>query len=1281
MKKAFSTITSLVLLSIAATAAPVTPTWEYPSCQPWYEWDQKGSVVYGDCNNDGILDYLTSTNNRTTVAKGDNWWWSTKLNVGDAANFRFGSMAWLDYNNDGYLDFIIAAASDGANTRDKSIIQLYKNNGNETFTKDDTNTAVFAGVAAWTGDNKDYTHNHFAVADYNNDGWNDLVVNGRGLHDGTRHMVLYLNEKGTFKKIENTFKAIDGSTVWAADFNNDGNIDVAVSGYHSNAFATLIYWGRGDGTFAETHLNYGLENGTTFAIDVNNDGYQDLIIAGNGQINNEWTNALFYVKNNGDGTFANPVINPGIADAGIKDFQGALVPGDLNNDGYMDFAFHTSWTENASVYTWIVLNNGNETFTALPADKNSGTRDGGIALFNQNGDGKLDLHVYGWGDVADKNPYQDENPENRNWFNNFMVNTTAVNDYTTPSVPSNVKYAQNGNNVILSWDAATDAISPVRYNIYAKNKTTGKIFTLAPANIETGALKYINHGTLLTTTSWIFRGMSAANYEFGVQAVNNGYIAGAFAVATEGEEIPPVNGKTFNVGKWTLSINTLLEATLSHDGRVILNANKAAWGNGTSLTSFANLSGVTITSAPVNDELGSATEVSISGRDAQGNTYTHRYCLYDSENFVTTDITVTAANGTVAYNYMSPVTTNGSATMPDASDNVALFVPFDNDDFVSYSISSFGSTHPESYEVTTLFNKNTRNAIVLGSITHDHWKTAINVSTSGNNTISSICAFGGASSYQTRDMLPHGKVKGTSVQSPRIMVGCFDDWRTGMETYGKLCNTIAPMWAWNAPKPFVWNSWNVFASNVTYDNVNTASSYIASDLPNFCDEDGVAYICIDSFWDNLTASELRRFAARCKERGQKAGIYHTPFTCWAVDDSGYIWGTPYGSSYENSEIVLKDYDGNVVRYRKGSNAYGNGVPIDPTHPGTRQYLEARLQQFIDWGYEHVKLDFLSHGAVQGNFYNPEITTGIEAYNYGMQMIKDFVGDKMHINLSICPLFPSQYGHSRRISCDAWEKISDTKYVLNSTTYGWWLNECYPYNDADGARLYNGNSANEAANRCRMTSSIVTGYIMACEDMGNSNAQQRAQTFLNDALINNAIRSIKYSFRPVEPADGTGCAEQYVYNDGENIYIAVYNFSTAAKKTIDYERFGLEKGAKYEFHELWSKEKITCEGDSYTTTRIKNNDVHLYEVKKIDPSAVESVWENNSAAYYDAAAGAICLTQGEAVQAAIYNTTGACVMQAGNHSELNVQALATGVYIYVGQSAEGKVIKCKFAIQK
>ena len=119
----------------------------------------------------------------------------------------------------------------------------------------------------------------------------------------------------------------------------------------------------------------------------------------------------------------------------------------------------------------------------------------------------------------------------------------------------------------------------------------------------------------------------------------------------------------------------------------------------------------------------------------------------------------------------------------------------------------------------------------------------------------------------------------------------------------------------------------------------------------------------------------------------------------------------------------------------------------------------------DWGVDYIKTDFLSHGAMEGVHYDTNVTTGIEAYNIGMQYINDQVNGTMFISESIAPLFPYQYGHSRRIACDAEASyIANTEYTLNSVSYGWWLDLLYTFNDPDIMVFGGGPTTNENQSR-------------------------------------------------------------------------------------------------------------------------------------------------------------------------------------------------------------------------
>lgn len=137
----------------------------------------------------------------------------------------------FDYNGDGHLDLYLLSNSPGEFRRGESgnrmigvqrsnpdgFDRLYKNNGNGTF----TNVSEEAGILRKLGYGLGV-----AVADLNNDGWPDIYIS----NDITPNDVLYINNgDGTF-----TDKAADwlrhtsfaGMGMDIADFNNDGWLDV-----------------------------------------------------------------------------------------------------------------------------------------------------------------------------------------------------------------------------------------------------------------------------------------------------------------------------------------------------------------------------------------------------------------------------------------------------------------------------------------------------------------------------------------------------------------------------------------------------------------------------------------------------------------------------------------------------------------------------------------------------------------------------------------------------------------------------------------------------------------------------------------------------------------------------------------------------------------------------------------------------------------------------------------------------------------------------------------------
>src|SRR4030095_13108653 len=82
------------------------------------------------------------------------------------------------------------------------------------------------------------------------------------------------------------------------------------------------------------------------------------------------------------------------------------------------------------------------------------------------------------------------------------------------------------------------------------------------------------------------------------------------------------------------------------------------------------------------------------------------------------------------------------------NDPRALVVPFDNDSFTfSYNAMPINNTSM-SYEASAFYDNTTRNGLVVGSVTHDLWKTGVYFQ-GVNNRLNVLNVFGGVTSTDT----------------------------------------------------------------------------------------------------------------------------------------------------------------------------------------------------------------------------------------------------------------------------------------------------------------------------------------------------------------------------------------------------------------------------------------------------------------------------------------------------------------------------------------------------
>jgi len=305
-----------------------------------------GAGAWGDFNNDGWVDLYVQ--NRLWRNEGGVKFTQVK----DHGIVGNGGL-WGDYNNDGLLDLYVWGTGN-----------LYRNVDGKSFVdetaKQPKRIMPVSRGACW--------------GDFDGDGFIDLYIGGYEKPGYHPDAIYHNNGDGTFSfqwKTPGTIRPARGIT--AADFDDDGDLDVYVSNYR--IAPNMLWQNDGKGVFknvADTHNAAGDHSnlgawghtiGSCFG-DLDNDGLLDIFV-GNFSHPPAYQDRPMFLRNMGpkhEYHFEDMSKNAGLV---WQESFGSPTLGDFDNDGHVDFYYTTVYGGDHSV---LYRNNSKWSFSDVTTE-------------------------------------------------------------------------------------------------------------------------------------------------------------------------------------------------------------------------------------------------------------------------------------------------------------------------------------------------------------------------------------------------------------------------------------------------------------------------------------------------------------------------------------------------------------------------------------------------------------------------------------------------------------------------------------------------------------------------------------------------------------------------------------------------------------------------------------------------------------------------------------------------------------------------------------------------
>ena len=290
------------------------------------------------------------------------------------------------------------------------------------------------------------------MGDYDNDGDLDILLTGdNGPGEISK---VYRNDSGSFTDIGAGLPGVSYSSVAWGDYDNDGDLDILLTGQDSGSNAISKVYRNDGGSFTDIGANLTDVSRSSVAWgDYDNDGDLDILLTGRDSLSSEISKVY---RNDGGGSFTDIGANL----TGVS--YSSVAWGDYDNDGDLDILL--TGDDGSNYISKVYRNDGGGSFTDIGANL-TGVYHSSVAWGDYDNDGDLDILLTG---------DDGSNLLSKVYRNNRGSNTFTVN--SVPNSPSGLQASVSGQNVTLSWSAASDTQTPadgLTYNLRVGTSSGG----------------------------------------------------------------------------------------------------------------------------------------------------------------------------------------------------------------------------------------------------------------------------------------------------------------------------------------------------------------------------------------------------------------------------------------------------------------------------------------------------------------------------------------------------------------------------------------------------------------------------------------------------------------------------------------------------------------------------------------------------------------------------------------------------------------------------------------